>query len=108
VEYYNRIAPQHPEFEIVFYSFDKSAAEMERYMREVNMPWPAIDYEKRSEKHEIVAAAGNGIPALVLVESTGKLLSSSFDGQKHLGPEKVLADLDAIFAGSPASVAARQ
>lgn len=97
VEYYNQVAAQHPEFEIVFYSFDKSAGDMERYMRESHMPWPAIDYDKRQEKEELSKAAGSGIPSLVLVESSGKLLSSSFEGEKYLGPQKVLADLDAIF-----------
>ena len=101
VEYYNRVAAQHPEFEIVFYSFDKSAADMEGYMREANMPWPAIDYEKRNEKPELLKPAGDGIPSLVLVEASGKLISSSFDGQKYLGPQKVLNDLDATLAGNP-------
>ncbi len=109
VEYYNRVAPQHPEFEIVFYSFDKSATEMENYMRESNMPWPALDYGKRDEKSELLKAAGSGIPSLVLVEASGKLISSSFDGQKYLGPEKVLSDLDGIFAGKqPDALAARR
>jgi nucleoredoxin len=99
VDYYNRVAPDHPEFEVVFYSFDKSATEMQQYMRETNMPWPAIDYDKLKEKGELRAAAGNGIPSLVLVDATGKLVSRSFDGEKYLGGQKVLDDLDAIFAG---------
>ena len=108
VEYYNRVAPDHPEFEVVFYSFDKSATEMQQYMRETNMPWPAIDYDKLKEKGELRTAAGNGIPSLVLVDATGKLVSRSFDGEKYLGGQKVLDDLDAIFAGKPTnSIAAR-
>lgn len=99
VEYYNRVASQHPEFEIVFYSFDKTAADMEGYMRETNMPWPAVDWEKREEKKELLNAAGDGIPSLVLVDSTGKIVSSSYSGKQYLGPQKVLADLDTIFAG---------
>lgn len=106
VEYYNRVAPQHPEFEIVFYSFDKSAAEMEAYMRVANMPWPAIDYQKLAEKKMLTTNAGDGIPSLVLVDSSGKIISSSYAGKQYLGPAKVLADLDAIFAGNaPTKVA---
>jgi nucleoredoxin len=106
VEYYNRVAPQHPEFEVILYSFDKSAAAMEAYMRETNMPWPAIDYQKLADKGELKKSAGDGIPSLILVDDTGKLLSSSFAGKEYLGPAKVLADLDAIFAGTaPAKVA---
>lgn len=106
VEYYNRVAPQHPEFEIVFYSFDKSAGAMEAYMRETNMPWPAIDYQKLADKEVLKKNAGDAIPSLVLVDETGKVISSSYAGKQYLGPAKVLADLDAIFAGgAPAKVA---
>jgi nucleoredoxin len=106
VEYYNRVAPQHPEFEVIFYSFDKSATAMEAYMRETNMPWPAIDFQKLADKGVLKKSAGDGIPSLVLVDHTGKLISSSYAGKQYLGPAKVLADLDAIFAGTaPAKVA---
>ena len=106
VEYYNRVAPQPPEFEIVFYSFDKSATAMEAYMRETNMPWPALDYQKLADKAVLKQNAGDGIPSLVLVDETGKVISSSYAGKQYLGPAKVLADLDAIFAGNaPAKVA---
>jgi nucleoredoxin len=102
VEYYNRVVAQHPEFEIVFYSFDKSASAMEMYMRETNMPWPAIDYGKLQEKEVLKKNAGDGIPALVLVDGTGKVLSSSYAGSQYVGPAKVLSDLDAILAGNAA------
>lgn len=108
VDYYNRVLPQHPEFEIVFFSMDKSATDMEQYMRQSNMPWPAIAYDKLHEKELLGRAAGSSIPALVLVDASSKLISKSSDGKKYLGPEKVLADLDAIFAGkTPSPVAAR-
>jgi nucleoredoxin len=100
VEYYNRVAAQHPEFEIIFYSLDKSESAMEAYMREANMPWPAISYQKLKEKEMLKKSAGEGIPSLVLVDQTGKLLSSTYAGAQYLGPAKVLADLDTIFAGN--------
>jgi nucleoredoxin len=99
VEYYNRVATQHPEFEIVFVSFDKSQFAMETYIREANMPWPAIDFPKLGGKEAIRKYAGNGIPCLVLVDATGKVVSNTFAGKQYLGPAKVLGDLDAIFAG---------
>jgi nucleoredoxin len=99
VDYYKRVAPEHPEFEIVFYSRDRSLFAMEKYVREENMPWPAIDFSKLKEKEVLAKNAGSGIPSLVLVDSTGKVISSSYAGSQYVGPEKVLADLDAIFAG---------
>ena len=109
VDYYNRVAAQHPEFEIVFYSFDKSPFAFETYIREANMPWPAIDYAKLKGKEAIAKNAGDGIPSLVLVDSAGNVISSSHSGSQNFGPQKVLADLDAIFAGkAPARVAYAQ
>jgi nucleoredoxin len=98
VEYYNRVAPQHPEFEVLLFSMDRSAYAMQTYMRETNMPWPAIDYQKLENKEAIRKYAGSGIPCLVLIDSTGKVVSDSFAGKEYLGPGKVLADLDSIFA----------
>jgi nucleoredoxin len=101
VDYYKRVAPDHPEFEIVFYSSDRSQYAMEKYMRDENMPWPAIDFSKLKGKAVLKQNAGDGIPSLVLVDSTGKVISSSFADGKYLGPQKVLTDLDSIFAGKP-------
>jgi nucleoredoxin len=105
VDYYNRVAPQHPELEVIFVSSDRSAAEMEAYMHEMNMPWPAIEYLKLPQKGAIAKYAGSGIPCLVVVDQTGKVISDSYAGQQYRGPKKVLSDLDAIFArGSVAQV----
>src|SRR6202011_2118469 len=108
VDYYKRVAPEHPEFEIVFYSEDKSQYAFETYMRETNMPWLAIDYPKVKSKDALQKIAGSGIPSLVLVDSTGKVISSSYNGSQYLGPEKVIADIDAIFAGKPPARLAAQ
>ena len=100
VEFYNRVAPGHPEFEVIFVSADHAASAMQDYMRETNMPWPAIDYGKIAGKTDISKYAGNGIPCLVLIDATGKVVSDSFAGKQYVGPQKVLTDIDAIFAGS--------
>ena len=71
---------------------------METYMREANMPWPAIDYQKVASKSGILKYGGRGIPCLVLVDSTGNVISSSYRGSNYIGPKRVLADLDSIFA----------
>jgi nucleoredoxin len=109
VEYYKRVAPDHPEFEVVFYSSDKSQYAMEKYMRDENMPWLAIDFAKVKDKTVLKQNAGNGIPSLVLVDAGGSVISSAVSGGQYVGPQKVLTDLDAIFAGKPPTrVAAAQ
>ena len=99
VDYYNRMAPQHPEFEVIFVSLDKSQFAFDTYVRETNMPWPAIDFPKVAGKEGIRKYAGAGIPCLVVVDQNGAVVSDSFVDKKYVGPQKVLADLDAIFAG---------
>ena len=98
VDYYNQVEPQHPEFEIVFVSCDRSRFNWETYMRDAKMPWPAIDYDQLSGLGNLRQVGGSGIPSLVLLDATGHVLSSSFDGDNYLGPQKVLADLQKIFA----------
>jgi nucleoredoxin len=108
VEYYNRVVAQHPEFEIIFVSNDRSAFAFETYLKETQMPWPAIDYQKVSSKNAITKYAGDGIPDLVLVDTSGKVISDSYAGKEYLGPQKVLADLDQIFAAAAQRVAQGQ
>ena len=103
VEFYNRVAPQHPEFEIIFVSCDRSRFNWETYMREARMPWPAIDYDQLTGLAGLKQLSGDGIPSLVLLDPTGHLLSSSYDGGKYLGPKKVIGDLEKIFAGGAAA-----
>jgi nucleoredoxin len=100
VEYYNRVASQHPEFELIFVSRDRSQFAMESYMHDTNMPWPAIDYQKLGETAGIGKYAGDGIPCLVLIDSSGQVISDSFAGKQYLGPQKVLSDLDKILSGN--------
>ncbi len=110
VAYYNQIAHDHPEFEIIFVSADKSAEDMATYMRESSMPWPAIEYGKLANVPALQKYAGRGIPDLVIVDASGKVLADSFVGGKYVGPGKVLDDLSAIFArggGSPQVAANR-
>ena len=109
VAYYNQIARDHPEFEIIFVSADKSADDMATYMRESGMPWSAIEYGKLANVPALQKYAGRGIPDLVIVDASGKVLADSYVGGKYVGPARVLDDLSAIFArgGSPQVAANR-
>ncbi len=95
VQFYNRVKKNHPEFELVFCSSDKSQSAMVGYMKEARMPWPVIDYEKR---FVLKKYGGNGIPNLVVLDADGKVVMSSYVGGEYVGPQKVLADLDRKFS----------
>jgi nucleoredoxin len=108
VEYYNRVSAAHPEFEIVFVSNDKSAAASESYMRSAQMPWPAVRFDKLAGKEALLRYAGSGIPCLVVVDRSGKVISDSFVGKTYRGPSAVLAEMDQIFARTTAGQLALQ
>lgn len=107
VDFYNRTVPQHPEFEVVFVSYDKTRYGFETYLSE--MPWPAVDFSKIANQEAITKYAGDGIPCLVVVDPNGKVIFDSYVDKKYVGPQQVLANLDNLFAKGPnAGIAARQ
>ena len=106
VAYYNKVAAAHPEFEIVFVSCDKTASAMESYMRDDQMPWPALNFDKVAGNAALKKYLGESIPYLVVVDENGKVISDTLSGKNRRGPEAVLGDLDQLFAGkSPAQLA---
>jgi nucleoredoxin len=106
VAYYNKVAAAHPEFEIVFVTEDKSASMMERYMRDDQMPWPALNFDKAAGNEALRKYFGDSIPCLVVVDENGKVISDTYAGKNYRGPDAVLADLDQLFEGKgPAQLA---
>ena len=95
VQFYQDFAPKHPAFEVVLISEDKTADDMENYMRQDAMPWPALAYDLRASQPGLLKLAeGGGIPRLVLVDGEGRLVSDSYDASgKYVGPQHVLDDL---------------
>jgi thiol-disulfide isomerase/thioredoxin len=107
VSFYNEMKPKHPEFEVVFMSHDTSAPEMQKYMAEMHMPWPALRWDAVKWTTQLNHLCGPGIPCLVLVDSHGQIVSDSFEGAKYLGPQKVLTDLRKLLEqGAPPTMPA--
>ncbi len=107
VSFYKEMKPKHPEFEVVFMSHDTSAPEMQQYMAEMHMPWPALRYDAVKWTTQLNHLCGPGIPCLVLVDSRGQVVSDTFEGAKYLGPQKVLTDLRKLLEqGAPPTMPA--
>lgn len=99
VDYYNRVAPQHPEFEVVFFSLDRSQFAMQNYVSQTNMPWPAVAYDKSDGKSRLIKQRlARPVARLVLVDAAGNLVSDSGETQPNFG--KVLSDLDRLLAAA--------
>jgi len=98
VEYYNQMVAAHPEFELIFVSFDRSRFDWESYIQGAQMPWLAIDYDQLADISGLKQLAGNSIPSLLILDSNSRLVGSSYDGDKYVGPKNAMAALDRIFA----------
>lgn len=99
VKFYKEMKPNHPNFEVVFVSEDKSALEMRNYMVEMSMPFPAVRWDavKWSKAEQL---CGAGIPCLVVIDQNDHVVSNSFEGQNYVGPYKVVDDLGKLLTAS--------
>ena len=89
--FYNSYSKKHDNFEIIFVSSDDSEDDMENYMKKTNMPWTALEFDKKS--HPATRYSGNGIPCLVLIDNKGNVLADSYVGNKYVGPTSVMNQL---------------
>jgi len=76
--------------EVVYVSLDTTEADMRRYMRQSFMPWPAIPPRRLRSLPALNALAGPAPPNLVLIDRSGHVLASGWDGRRWLGLQQVL------------------
>ncbi|MEM0966135.1 MAG: thioredoxin-like domain-containing protein [Verrucomicrobiota bacterium] len=94
VDFYDRYHDRYENFEVIFVSSDRSEDEMEAYMEKADMPWPALEFSKKSRVRELTRYSERGIPNLVVVDRDGEVLSTSYVNGSYVGPSKVLRDLE--------------
>ena len=106
VTWYKRNKKKNPHFELIFVSSDRSAADMAAYMKDDNMEWPALAFDKKSSVSALTKYSGRGIPCLVLIDNAGTVISHSYEGETYVGPRKVLEDIEKTLKKDPATGAA--
>jgi thiol-disulfide isomerase/thioredoxin len=95
-EFYHAADKTKSRFQLLMVNYDRSEPEMVAYMRQHKMEFPGVS---RSNAGAWGASTGDGIPNLVIIDtSTGKVVSSSFDGSEYVGCEKPLRVLLSIIA----------
>jgi nucleoredoxin len=100
VKWYKKTKKKNPEFELVFVSSDKSSEQMVEYIKEDDMPWPALNYGKKSEHTKFVRFPGGGIPGLSFVDASGTVLASTFVNDSYVNPREVLRQIDQTLAST--------
>jgi thiol-disulfide isomerase/thioredoxin len=95
-EFFHDADKSRQRFQLVMINYDQSDAEMVAYMRQHRMEFPAL---RRSEAGGWGKATGNGIPNLIIIDtSSGKVVTSSFDGSTYVGCDVPLKVLRTIVA----------
>ena len=95
-EFYHGADKTKNRFQLMMVNYDQSDAAMVAYMRQHRMEFPAVS---RSEAGGWGAATGNGIPNLIIIDTTsGKVVASSYDGSEYQGCDKPLGVLRTIIA----------
>lgn len=78
-EWYKKVSPTLPDFEIVFASSDSDQDSFEEYFGE--MPWIALPFAERKRKQQLSSMFDvNGIPAFVIVDKDGSTITKSGRG----------------------------
>ncbi len=103
VDYYNKTKPDHPEFEIIYVSIDRSPEAMEKTLVTEKMPWPAVRFDALASMHLVAAKA---IPWMAIFNSDGAALfpmnpKDKSKLQLEVDPGESLVVLDAIIHGRP-------
>lgn len=99
-EFYRDADKAQGRFQLLMVNYDRSEGDMVAYMRQHRMEFPAV---MRGDAGAWGVATGRGIPNLVIIDTaSGKVVSSSFDGESYQGCDVPLAVLRRIVgSGHP-------
>ena len=89
VDFYNSLKKLNKPFEIVFVSSDKDEEAMFKYLKEMNMPWLALPYGDKHKKSLSSEFNVKGIPKLIILSSSGKLITENGRGDVNGGDTSV-------------------
>ena len=67
-------------FEVVFASSDRSVKDMYKYMTDTKMPWVAVPHRGPISAALSQTYGVRGIPALIIIDEDGKVLSKNGRG----------------------------
>jgi thiol-disulfide isomerase/thioredoxin len=69
------------DFEVVFVSSDRSEKDQQKYMKGYRMKWPAVPFDSEKRRGLGAKFGVRGIPALVIVDSEGNLITAQGRGE---------------------------
>jgi nucleoredoxin len=97
VGFYDSNKPGNDEFEIILITSDRDEDAMEEYAVAKKMTWPHLKLSKVERFKKEFKHPGTGIPNLVLTDTEGKLLKTSYVDGKYMGPSSVMNHLGSLL-----------
>ncbi len=97
VDFYNKNKPGNDQFEVILVTADSNEDDMDKYAVEFKMPWPHLKLSKVEKFEKEFKHPGGGIPNLVLTDTQGKLLKTSYEGTNYVGPNVVMDHLGTLL-----------
>ncbi len=97
VEFYNAKKPGNNEFEIILVTSDSDEDSMEQYAESKKMTWPHLKLSKVERFKKEFKHPGTGIPNLVLTDTEGKILKTSYVDGQYMGPTPVMNHLGTLL-----------
>jgi thiol-disulfide isomerase/thioredoxin len=97
VEFYEKNKPGNSDFDVILITSDSDEESMEEYALDKEMPWPQLKLSKVEKFKREFRHPGRGIPNLVLTDLEGKLLKTSYEGEKYVGPAVVMNHLESLL-----------
>jgi thiol-disulfide isomerase/thioredoxin len=97
VEFYNEHKPGNSEFEIILVTSDSDEGAMKEYAVDKQMTWPHLKLSRVDRFKKEFQHPGTGIPNLVLTDTEGKLLATSYEGSNYRGPAVVMNHLASLL-----------
>lgn len=93
-EFYLQKKAEGAPFEMVLVSQDSNAGEMESFIKEHQLPWPALKWDEVITANDINKYAGGNLPGLVLIDADGEFITSSTQNGHYMGPSVVLEEIN--------------
>lgn len=97
VSFYDEYRPKGNDFELILITSDSDEGDMEKYAATMHMQWPQLKLSKVDRFKKEFNHPGTGIPNLVLTDTQGKLIKTSYVDGNYQGPESVMDHLKTLL-----------
>jgi thiol-disulfide isomerase/thioredoxin len=95
---YQEMKPKHPEFEVIYIPAEKSAAELQLYAKEMDFPWPAVDFQQKQKLVVLAWVLGrSSTPELGVLDRYGNTVIDS----AQIDRDTALKQLAALWKQPP-------